>query len=224
MNKRIFISKNASEIDPFRSKFEELGYTVVNHSFLSFIPIPFKVERTFDVIFFSSVRSVIFFKATQSIPFTTSIACIGEKTADLLETLGHTIDFVGSQSGEPKVVAKEFKAWLASRKVIFPISDRSLKSISSEIGEEQKEEVVVYSTTIVGKAVEACDVYVFTSPSNVDGFFELNVVPAGAKVIAWGKSTEGALVGKGVGVWRCLEKSGIGEVISILEKFNNNSR
>lgn len=219
MNKRIFISKNASEIDPFRSQFEQLGYTVVNHSFLSFIPVPFKVERAFDVIFFSSVRSVIFFKATQSIPFTTSIACIGEKTADLLETLGYSVDFKGSQSGEPKVVAKEFKAWLASRKVIFPISDRSLKSISSEIDEEQKEEVVVYSTKVVGKAVETCEVYVFTSPSNVEGFFEFNSVPVGASVIAWGKSTEGALVGKGTKVDFCLGSSGFEELLAYLGSF-----
>lgn len=216
MNKRIFISKNASEIEPFRLEFEQLGFTVVNHSFLSFSPVPFEVQRAFDVIFFSSVRSVIFFKASHSIPVNSLIACIGEKTAELLITLGQSVDFKGSQSGEPKVVAEEFKAWLGDKRVLFPISDRSLKSISSEIADAQKEEVVVYSTAVIGKAVEECDVYVFTSPSNVEGFFELNIVPVGARVIAWGKSTEAVLVARGVAVWGCLGKSGIGELVECL--------
>lgn len=217
MNKRIFISKNASEIDPCRSKFEELGYNAVTHSFLSFIPVPFEVQRPFDVIFFSSVRSVMFFKAGESIPTHSLIACIGDKTAELLESMGHTVDFKGSQSGEPKVVAEEFNVWLEDKNVLFPISDRSLKSISSEISDDQKEDVVVYSTAVVGKKVDACDVYVFTSPSNVEGFFECNLVPVGARVVAWGKSTEKALVGKGVEVGGCLGKSGIGELVEFLQ-------
>ncbi len=169
----------------------------------------------------------MFFKASQSIPAHTLIACIGDKTAELLAQLGHTVDFKGSQSGEPKVVAEEFKVWLTSttlrlrqaqrdtlsQRVLFPLSDRSLKSISSEIPEEQKEEVIVYSTAVIGKAVEECDVYVFTSPSNVEGFFELNTVPVGAKVIAWGKSTEAGLVARGVAVWGSLGQSGIREVV-----------
>lgn len=217
MNKRIFISKNASEIDPYRSQFEQLGYNVITHSFLSFVPVPFEVQREYDVIFFSSVRSVMFFKASQSIPAHTLIACIGDKTAELLAQLGHTVDFKGSQSGDPKVVAAEFKEFLEDKNVLFPLSDRSLKSISSEIADEQKEEVVVYSTAVIGKAVEECDVYVFTSPSNVEGFFELNTVPVEAKVIAWGKSTEGVIGARGIAVSGCLGKSGIGEVMEYLK-------
>lgn len=220
MSKRIFISKNASEIDPFRSQFEELGFTVLGHSFLSFSPVEFDIKHDYDALFFSSVRSVIFFQAYQSIPFDKSLACIGDKTAELLETLGHTVDFKGTKSGAPKVVAEEFKAWLASnqlsQRVLFPISDRSLKSIATEIPAAQKEEVIVYSTAVVGKVIEECDVYVLTSPSNVEGFFEFNTVPAASRVIAWGKSTEAALVARAVEVEFCLEKSAFQELMEYL--------
>ena len=204
---------------------------MVTHSFLSFVPIPFEVQREYDVIFFSSVRSVMFFKASQSIPSHTLIACIGDKTAELLAQLGHPVDFKGSQSGEPKVVAEEFKVWLTSttlrqaqrdtlsQRVLFPLSDRSLKSISNEIADEQKEEVIVYSTAVIGKAVEECDVYVFTSPSNVEGFFELNTVPVGARVIAWGKSTEGVLVSKKIEISYSLKDSSIESLLKQLSSL-----
>lgn len=219
MSKRLFISKNASEIDPFRPQFDELGFTVVSHSFLAFSPVVFEVQLKYDVVFFSSVRSVIFFKATQSIPMNTLIACIGGKTAELLETLGHTVAFVGTQSGEPKVVFEEFKAWLGKKSVLFPISNRSLKSISSGIPEEQKEELVVYSTDIVGKVVAECDVYVFTSPSNVDGYFAANTLPQYSRIIAWGKSTETALISRAVSVEYCLEKASFEELLYYLKSI-----
>ena len=159
---------------------------------------------------------MIFFKACQAIPENKRIACVGGKTAELLEALGHSVDFVGAKSGEPMLVAEEFKGWLAERRVLFPISDRSLKTISSAIDVDYKEEVVVYSTEVKGKVIPPCDAYVFTSPSNVDGFLMENVLPAGTKVIAWGKSTEKVLEECGVEVWKTLEKSGFEGLINHL--------
>lgn len=220
LDKRIFISKNAPEVEPYRTEFEEKGYSIVSHSFLSFSPVDFEITRDYDVLFFGSPRAVIFFKTCQDIPENKRIACVGGKTAELLEALGHSVDFVGAKSGEPKVVASDFKEWLTStgvnQRVLFPISDRSLRTISSVIDENQKEEVVVYSTKLVGRKVEECDVYVFTSPSNIEGFLMENVLPEGAKVIAWGKSTEQVLEECGVEVWKTLEKSGFEGLIGFL--------
>ncbi|MFK7784343.1 MAG: hypothetical protein AB8B56_04455, partial [Crocinitomicaceae bacterium] len=71
---------------------------------------------------------------------------------------------------------KDFKRFLGaersrSARVLFPISDWSLKTISSVIEDDLKEEVVVYSTTVIGKEIEPCNMYIFSSPSNVEGFF-----------------------------------------------------
>lgn len=213
MPKRIFISKNPSEITSLRSQFEAKGYEVVAHSFLSFSPVEFEIQLPYDVIFFGSPRAVIFFKAGASISPNKLIACVGSKTAEVLESMGHTVDFVGKNSSDPKSVAEDFKKWLAEQKsgfesltphdsrvqrsarVLFPISNRSLKTIAGAIPEDQKEEVVVYSTDVIGKVIEPCDVYAFSSPSNVEGFFEVNTIREGAAVIAWGKSTERALEG-----------------------------
>jgi uroporphyrinogen-III synthase len=225
LNKQLFISKNDSEIDPFRSQFEELGFEVEGHSFLSFLPVEFEVSHSYDVIFFGSPRAVIFFKTGfYSLSGDVKIACIGEKTAELLESLGYVVSFRGESSGEPGGVAEEFKDWLTSaplspkgsRRVLFPISDRSLKTVSRLIDEEQKEEVVVYSTDVGAKLVGVIDVYVFTSPSNVEGFFIDNVIPLGSEVIAWGKSTETTLISRGSAVNYCLTNSSFEELIEYL--------
>ena len=223
LNKQLFISKNDSEIDPFRSQFEELGFEVEGHSFLSFSGVEFEALQNYNVIFFGSPRAVIFFMEGSSIPEGVEVACIGDKTAELLESLGYIVSFRGERSGEPGVVAEAFKVWLGSRtstplspKVLFPVSDRSLKTISSEIDEDQKEEVVVYSTEVKGKLVGVSDVYVFTSPSNVEGFFIDNVIPLGSEVIAWGKSTETTLISRGSAVNYCLTNSSFEELIEYL--------
>jgi uroporphyrinogen-III synthase len=198
--KRIFISKNASEIESYREQLEAKGYEIIAHSFLSFSPVEFELQNEYDVIFFGSPRAVIFFQAGQAISGKAKIACVGSKTAEVVQSMGHTVDFVGTKSSEPKLVAEEFKSWLAERsrsqhdaRVLFPISDRSLKTISSVIDDEMKEEVVVYSTEVKGQVIPPCDVYVFSSPSNVEGFFELNTLAENSEVIAWGSSTERAL-------------------------------
>ncbi len=209
MSKRIFISKNASEIASLRSQFEAKGYEVIAHSFLSFSAVEFEIQHPYDVIFFGSPRAVIFFKASESISPDKLIACVGSKTAEVLESMGHKVDFVGKNSSDPKTVAEDFKSWLAERSrnqrasksqseersahVLFPLSSRSLKTIAGAIPEDQKEEMVVYQTEVKGKVIPKCDVYAFSSPSNVEGFFEANTIPEGAEVIAWGTSTERAL-------------------------------
>ena len=222
MSKSIFISKNASEIEPYRSQLEELGYSVINHSFLSFSSVEFDSDShqgEYDVIFFGSPRAVIYFKASQAIPDNKLIACVGGKTAELLESLGHEVAFVGKKSGEPKFVAEEFKVWLNDKRVLFPVSDRSLRTISSLIPEDQKEELVVYSTEVKGKLIKECDVYVFTSPSNVEGFLMENEIPETASIIAWGKSTEATLIASIASINYCLNNSSFEELLSVL---NNN--
>lgn len=192
--KRLFISKNASEVEPYRSQFKELGYEVEAHSFLSFSRVEFELTQPYDVIFFGSPRAVVFFKAGfYSIPDDVEIACVGRKTAEMLESLGYDVAFCGEKSGEPKRVAVEFKAFVGERRVLFPVSDRSLGTISGVIDDAQKEIVVVYSTEVKGKLLGEFDVYVFTSPSNVEGFFEGNTLSEKCEVVAWGKSCEAAL-------------------------------
>ena len=217
MSKRLFISKNESEVAELRQHPALKDKTLISHSFLHFEPTDFEVTQDFDILFFSSPRSVVFYKFKYDIPENCILACVGRKTAELLEQMGFNVAFAGVRSGNINEVAKSFKAWAGTKRVLFPSSDISLKTVSSLFNDQQKIEVAVYKTTIVSKLIDDCATYVFTSPSNAKGFLELNTIPTGATIIAWGQSTQNYLLEKGITSDHTLSDSSIEELVQILQ-------
>ena len=216
MNKRIFISKNKAEIIPFIEDFQQKEFDVIAHSFLSFETIDFEVKSSYEIIFFSSPRSVTFFKTRSSIPSHVKIACIGDKTKSILEEMGHLVSFSRKENEPLNDFANSFKEWCGDKRILFPISSISLKTISSKFSQAQIEEVEVYSTKIVSKNIEKCDVYVFTSPSNAEGFLQENTIPVNARIISWGESTSRFLHENGGRVDEELKNSCIEELLSVV--------
>ncbi|MBL4861995.1 MAG: uroporphyrinogen-III synthase, partial [Crocinitomicaceae bacterium] len=102
------------------------------------------MEGDYDIIFFGSPRAVTFFTNQERIDAQIAIACIGKKTAEQLQKKGYTVDFIGSSSSNPDEIGQTFKEWCGKKKVLFPISNRSLRSIASFFNIQQKIEVVVY--------------------------------------------------------------------------------
>jgi len=137
----------------------------------------------------------------------------------ILTQMGFPPSFIGTESGNPATVAQKFKTWCNGRSVLFPISNRSLKSISSVFPKEQIDEVVIYETNVAGREVESSDIYVFTSPSNVEGFLLNNQLADRSIVIAWGNSTREALESNLIGVNHCLSSSTLEELTSVLESI-----
>lgn len=192
-NTKVFIS-NAEIIDkPFLDFCDSNGIDLFAKSLITFKPVVHNPVFDADVVFFSSPRSVEFF--VESIQGKNlQCACLGSGTAKRLAEFGYSADFVGSVSGQPDVVSKEFLIWLGNRKVIFPLSTKSNRSISATIPAGQRIEVVVYETISLSEKLDLCEIYVFTSPSNIDAFLEKNVLPGTAEVVAWGKTTEKRLL------------------------------
>lgn len=191
--------------------------TLIAQSFLHFEPVPFSIQKSYDIIFFSSPRSVLFFQLQHKIPEGTLIACPGNKTAELLNELGYFVDFCGEKSGKISETAKMFKQWCGQKNVLFPTSDKSLQSVSSQLSNRQKEIITVYETNVVSKPLEFCDIYVFTSPSNAEGFLSLNEIPANAKVYSWGESTTAYLKKNNIIVNHTLENSSVEDLINLLK-------
>ena len=216
MSDCLFISKNETEVVGLKEHLSAKGQKLVAHSFLHFEPIDFEVTQDYDILFFGSPRSVVFFKYKCAIPASCLLACVGGKTAELLNQMGHNVAFVGKQSGNIHDVAKSFKDWAEDKRVLFPSSTISLKTVSSLFNDAQKIEVAVYNTKIVSKSINECNTYVFTSPSNAEGFLGLNDVPEGASIIAWGQSTQGYLLDKGIQSTHTLSEPSIEELIKIL--------
>lgn len=218
MVKSIFISKNASEIVALQQFADGHSIHLKAASFLQFKPVSFDLPRTFDVVFFGSPRAVTFFQSRYSIPKGVLVASVGGKTSALLKSMGYSVSFNGEGKGSISDVAKSFQDWLGERKALFPVSTRSLGTISKGLPSHQAIHVACYETQIVERELsDSFDVYVFTSPSNVEGFFAQNQLPKKAKVIAWGESTAKALNETTEASVTVLDHPSQEELISVLQ-------
>ena len=212
MAKRIFISKNESEVQELKAHYQKQNYTLIAHSFLQFEQVDFTIQHNYDVLFFSSPRSVLFFKARYELQSNKLVACTGSKTKQLLESLGVVVSFSGVNTSKINAVAEDFKSWLGDNNVLFPLSDISKKTISSLIDDAQKQEIIVYKTEIQPKKIALCDTYIFTSPSNVKGFLIANEIPTNGELISWGESTSAELRKYGVNELSELKNSSLSEL------------
>ena len=211
---RLFISKNAEELPLLRQFCAEHNITLHAQSLLHFEGVPFEVQHPFDVIFFSSIRAAEFYYAHAS-SSQAAIACVGQKTAQKLDVIGHAPIFIGQLSGNPSQVALDFRSFVGERRVLIPCSDISARSIAKAFPAGQVEEVVVYRTIAKSVEVPSCDAYVFTSPSSVDAFLLQNDKPVG-RVIAWGETTAAHLYESGIEVSRVLQTAGEEELVRVL--------
>lgn len=187
-NQRIFISKNSDELIVLHNYCREKNYLLLAHSFLQFAAKPFYPPTNYQAVFFASPRAVHFFTLSEDCT-DKRIAVAGDGTKKAVEQLGLTTDFCPSNSGNVTESAQAFTQWLGSDKVIFPCSDISNKSYAQFLKPTQFEFIEVYKTQISTEKIENCDVYVFTSPSNLTGFIQSNTLPDEAIVLAYGEST-----------------------------------
>lgn len=182
---------------------------------ISFVALDFRIQKPFDVVFFASPRSAEYFFMRQSLPPRSKCACVGPGTAAFLERKGISVAFTGSTPGNPLQNSKDFALWLGSRRVLFPQSNLGTDSMRQFIPEDQVECVQVYNTELQSEPIALHDLYIFTSPSNVEGFLLKNSIPVG-EIMAWGQSTKKALLTGKIPVSYTLMSSHENEVIEYL--------
>jgi uroporphyrinogen-III synthase len=214
--KKLFISKNLEELHLLPSFCNENNIELVATSLIRFEPVTFSVDSDFEVVFFGSIRAASFFLLKQDIPKHVQLACVGETTAKKLRDKGFDVSFIGLKSGQPELVANEFLKWLGIKRVFIPCSQQSKRTISKVIPSHQKEEKVVYQTLTDCKRLDDCDCYIFTSPSNVESFLSCNSKPEG-KRIAWGTTTQKAMIESNLFADYTLEQSTEEELIRLLK-------
>ncbi len=221
--KSIFISKEDLP-DSFRSFCKQKKWTITAKSFISFKPINFSLPdtSTFDIICFTSPRCVqFFFEGIQGIPLHQKMVCIGQRTAEELESYGFQSSFTGEKSGQPEFVAKELAKYVAGRKVLFPQSNRSKQSMQKFIPSNNIIPLVIYETNFSPQSLEVKDVdlLVFTSPSNFESFLAKNTIAKNQRIIAWGETTAKIISNKGFNVFKTLKTSSFEELTEIVESF-----
>lgn len=163
---------------------------------ISITPKNIKIDQLYEWVFFSSSNAVKTFFISNKVNSKIKYAAIGKATASELENHIKP-SFIGKGSTED--VAEQFKMELLDgEKVLFPISNLSKQTVQKHLNEKQVFNQVFYETNKTLKHINECDIYVFTSPSNADAFFNSNKTPSSSKVIAIGKATKEELIKHGV--------------------------
>ncbi|MEY4142047.1 MAG: hypothetical protein RL110_1419 [Bacteroidota bacterium] len=188
----VFISSEIADDHPLALAAQQGSFELIASSLIAFAPLSNVPTKPYDILFFSSPRSFEF--GQQFMRPEVLNAAFSQGTAKFLPRA----DWHGRHPGNPAQTALDFYTWAGNRRVLFPVSDRSLGSISAAFPENQKEVVPVYQTTLVPQKIKECSIYLFTSPSNVESFLLCNTLPSGSKVIAWGESTRSFLSLRGI--------------------------
>jgi len=216
--KPVFISKDPQELHAALHQLCAEG-VLTAQSLLSYSPVSFTCQPTFDLVFFASIRAAEFYLAQCAAPAIFGVA--GSETALKIEQkFGLKAAFVAQNSGNPTQEATAFNQWRANRSVLFPSSNLSLGTYSKLIPEQQKKILPVYQTNFMQQRIDAHQVYVFSSPSNVSAFFETNHLAENAQIIAWGKSTEKAIKDLGIAVTHTLLRDQQAELLQWLKAAN----
>lgn len=218
----IFLSSDNQSSLPIVDFCQENQIQLIRKSFISFQGIPFEMPKKWDVVFFSSPRSVDFFLSEHfALESHQQIACIGIETKNYLESLGYRVSFFGENAGKPAEIAEQFKEWLGNRVALFPQSTKSNKSIEALLPDTHKIPLLVYETINAPVALEnSFSVLVFTSPSNYKSFRSLNSVPGESIVVAWGDTTAQTIANDHIKVDFILQTSTYSELLQILQKIN----
>jgi hydroxymethylbilane synthase len=175
-------------------------YKVIGLSFIGREPVKFNKVPEADWVFFASRTAVrSFFEQNPVLDKKTKFGAMGSGTAEEIKKFEKEVSFIGDHS-DPSVVGERFAKQAGNSKVLFPRSERSLKSVQKAVASSGKAlDLIVYKTSVKSsRKAPGADVVVFTSPSNVEGFFGSNDLENVKRVVAIGPSTAAKLREYGV--------------------------
>jgi len=194
-SKSVFISRYVYSNSPLCI---DANYTLAARSLIKFEQVSIDAFPMADWYFFYSRNGVYFGLrqlADRSVLDGIQIATMGKGTAQQFQSMqGRTPDFIGS--GDAEHVAAEFIKVAEGKKVTFIRAQNSLNSIKINLkGRLDASELITYHNTINSSAsIPSTDVAIFTSPMNVDAYFQNKTVDAASILIALGRSTKKAIL------------------------------
>lgn len=218
MKTNLFFSSESKRNGLLQKFCLEKAVHLTDRSLISFEKIPFELNQPFDVVFFSSPRSVEYFFSENYLISDYKIACVGSGTANALKVRNITPDFIGENSADPERVGVEFVHWLKDKSVLFPVSKRSNNTIFSCVPVNQRIKVVCYDTILTPQQIDLHEWYVFTSPSNVESFLLKNNLPPTAQIVSWGKTTAACLRSQSIEPTYTLQDSSEEALVALLSE------
>lgn len=195
----IFISRAAAECSLLVRQLQAHGYQVQTEKLIETKQVDLPVVPKGDWFFFVSRNAVEHFFAQHSLPLDTKIAAVGGGTAQSLLKLGYEPAFFGHNT-DLHQVAQAFIDLAQTGKVVFPIADRSRRSIQKAIQAHfEVLEVQVYETLLLPQAFDTkFDAVVLTSPSSAEAYLAANPVTESCLYVAMGATTLSYLQQRGI--------------------------
>ena len=193
----VFITRNLPESSYLRRSLEKHQVQVEDRSLIKTFPTINKLDsfilKRINWIFFSSKNAIeYFFKLEPVLPKSVKFGVLGRASEDTLRRFGKAADFNGENEGiDTADIAAKFAAVADGSTVLFPGAKGSLRTVQQALSAESKIiELPVYET-VMDEMVEgsSADVLIFTSPSNVEAYFQDNLLEHGQQVICIGRST-----------------------------------
>nr|MBC7613872.1 hydroxymethylbilane synthase [Pseudopedobacter sp.] len=193
--KKVFISRELNEYSYFLKSLKKNDVEVEARSLIRTVPTIHKIDsyifKHVDWIFFSSKNGIEYFFALNPVlPKELKFGVVGRGSEEALKQLGKVVSFIGDSS-DTNEVAEEFAAVANGKSILFPSAKESLRTIQQGLSPETEiMDLVIYETILEDNTQQSfADVLVFTSPSNVEAYFQDNLLDPGQKVVAIGKST-----------------------------------
>ncbi|ADY50808.1 porphobilinogen deaminase [Pseudopedobacter saltans DSM 12145] len=194
--KKVFISRELSEYSYFARAMAKHEIEIDARSLIKTVPTIHKIDsyifKHFDWIFFNSKNAIeYFFNLDPVLPKNIKFGVVGRGSEDALRlVVGRVPDFIG-ESSDTAEIAEEFATVANGTNVLFPLAKDSLRSIVKGLSPDTKiKELVVYETILLDDVDKSyADVLVFTSPSNVEAYFENNLLDPEQKIVSIGAST-----------------------------------
>ncbi len=193
--KKVFVTRTFNDNDYLPLALGRLGFDVEGKSLIEFKQIRFQFIPQTDWVFFSSKHAVrYFFNQKPQLPAGIKFGCIGTSTSAELRAFGKRADFIGTNT-DIKLVGKQFSSKVGNSRVLFPIARGSMQSIQWQmVKRDNVFNLEVYATLKHSIEIsEDKEIVIFTSPSNVEAFFEKNKLSPNQKIIAMGDATNKAL-------------------------------
>lgn len=192
---KVFISRDISAHSYFRRVLEKHGIEIEARSLIRTVPIMTilnpHILREVDWVFFTSKNAVeYFFQLKPQFVNRPKFGVIGSGSEDMLRRNGYFADFVGDNT-DTTIVGREFSELCHGCTVLFPGAESPMRSIHKGLTPETKVIDLPVYQTMPAEEVEgtSADVLVFTSPSNVEVYFEHYLLENHQQIIAIGKST-----------------------------------
>ena len=191
---RVFVTMAPKKDSYLASVLEGNGFILEERALIEFNPIRFGSLPECEWIFFSSKHAVKFFFKQQPQIGKHKFGCVGKATSDELRKHGHRAEFIGT-STDTRMTGKKFASLAGESHVLFPQAKGSLRSIQQQfVKPDRVHDLIVYETIKMNQGdMPDVDIVVFTSPSNVESWFENYNFRKNQKAIAMGDATANTL-------------------------------